>query len=97
MKNYPHAHNPQPPQSPHGATPTEHPIRMIPQLELNVTVTEQTTMESVELRGRADWGIAYGNCADLASLFVVIEAKHPTQFSSVYPQLLAYLGRFSPS
>lgn len=74
------------------------PIRIFPELDLSLSLTDPTTMQNLEVRGRADWAFGYGMRDDFSRYVVaVVVAKTPALFSGAYLQLLTCLGRFDRS
>lgn len=68
-------------------------IRIVSDLDLNVSLIDVTTRSLLKVTGRADWAFGYGTREDLASYVVGVMAKTPDLFSGSYLQLLTCLGK----
>lgn len=78
--------------------PAPQPIRVFPELELDVIVTTTpdgcATPSQTRVSGRADWALGYGRRSDALSgaVLVAVEAKRLETFSQAESQLLTYLA-----
>lgn len=78
--------------------PAPLPIRVFPELELDVIVTtlsdDAAAPTQTRVSGRADWALGYGRRSDALSgaVLVAVEAKRLETFSQAESQLLTYLA-----
>lgn len=71
------------------------PLCVFPELELNVTVLDQShPTQLVRVVGRADWALGYGTRDDAltGAVLIAVEAKRRENFGQGEAQLLAYLA-----
>lgn len=69
-------------------------VKLYPELELAVDMTDSNTNETTHVSQRADWGFGYSGRNDIAhgTFLVAIEAKRRELFSTAEKQLLTYLA-----
>lgn len=70
------------------------PLRIFPELEMSVEITDRLSTKPIRVTGRADWAGGYGtsHTVDNGTVLVVMQAKRREAFSEAESQLLAYLA-----
>lgn len=70
------------------------PLRIFPELDMSVEITDRLSTKPVRVTGRADWAFGYGtrDTVESGTILVAMEAKRRETFSEGESQLLAYLA-----